>query len=73
MKTLFSAFGSKKLMVVGSVLALVIQDAVSRGWTSAHLFSVAIMVGCYCLGQGLVDMGSELYDGTPSSDPGDTK
>jgi hypothetical protein len=55
MQTILASVGSKKLMLVGVVLGLVVEDAMAKSWTAAHLFAVAIVTFGYCIGQGLVD------------------
>lgn len=55
MNTIMKAVGSKKLMLAGVVLGLMVEDAMSQGWSAAHLFAVAIVTCGYCVGQGIVD------------------
>lgn len=55
MKNLLGAFGSKKLMVTGAALAIIAEDAMSRGMAWWHAISMAIVVGLYTFGQGIVD------------------
>ena len=55
MKTVISAIGSKKLMICGVILGFIVEDAMAKGWSPAHLISAAVVTFGYCLAQGIAD------------------
>ena len=60
MNTILGSVGSKKLMTSGAVIAIIIQDGMSRagGWLWWHGISIAIVTGCYCLAAAYQDKGA---------------
>lgn len=54
------AGGSKKLMLSGAGMGVLIEAAYSTGWTWYFALGVAIIGGCYCIGQGMADAASLL-------------
>ena len=68
MKSLFAGIGSKKLMVLAALDTVLIEAGQRLGWPMGICIALGIANGCYFIGQGLADMGSEIHDGTPSSD-----
>ena len=62
MNTIYSSIGSKKLMLAGAILALIIRDAETRGWQWFHAISVAIITGCYCIAAAYQDRGKADND-----------
>ena len=55
--TIFGAVGSKQLMMAGAVLALILEDGMSRGMQWWHGISSAIITGCFCLAKAYQDKG----------------